>query len=586
LWDLREKVNSSGGAGKNKKKIDGVMDISDTRKPCYSSVLTLNKGDGYASGSAYTSTPPRIAGNKGNKSSPKSVFEFFDGAGGGQHTSAIAQVEPLGDVNWSAQISAVSQFASVDADGVVILWVTTNITSSSGADAAVQSTEKGKDEGDLAKSPSAAVSLVQLKVLRLNSPFTTSMSLGLSLVSEHTVFSIVPNDVSTFLMSHAEGKVVKIVRFGEPSTPHTYYRPHSSNVEIQIAGAGSAVLKRDIIESAIDDEGNIDDSAAKKAMLLSSERKLHFPASVTCISTRSSAGLIDAESGSNNNNNSNSSSKNRRGEGKDGGDDEKNDDDAEDGKHADRDRDSSSSGKGTSGGRGDRRSTVDAQSRGLLLVGRSDGTVDLFRMDVCEPLQTWSLNDYADRAVSAGTAGGPRSPGRDRDRRGRDGGDMAFHNSPVAMVKWLPNRASAFVAADSEGRCYYFDLLENAHEPIYVESISAVRSLSNLSLDISQCRPSGNVVYFASAFSSVGESDGGNNLKLGITVRSLREGVLKRHVASELAGGAYNRAIIAEEEEQNLMNAMSRWVAHTHVPQVGALLKSSSVDARGSGTRK
>ena len=83
----------------------------------------------------------------------------------------------------------------------------------------------------------------------------------------------------------------------------------------------------------------------------------------------------------------------------------------------------------------------------LVLVGRSDGTVDLFQMDVSAPLQTWSTDQLLARESSANTA--------------------------VSLVKWLPNKPTCFVIVDALGNVLLFDLLLDAHSPVCKDKLPA-----------------------------------------------------------------------------------------------------------------
>jgi hypothetical protein len=96
----------------------------------------------------------------------------------------------------------------------------------------------------------------------------------------------------------------------------------------------------------------------------------------------------------------------------------------------------------------------------FILVGRVDGTVDLFQMDAELPLQSWNLSESLNDLKSK-------------------------KNSSVVMVRWVPSKPSMFFAADSFGYLYLFDLLQNPHKPISVEKLSISNKLNLQSIDIS-----------------------------------------------------------------------------------------------------
>jgi len=120
----------------------------------------------------------------------------------------------------------------------------------------------------------------------------------------------------------------------------------------------------------------------------------------------------------------------------------------------------------------------------LVLVGRSDGSVDLFRLDSQEPIQSWELSLYSKRP---------------------NGGVGSGHS--VVYVQWATwGDVGAFVAADAAGNVYYFDILKQANKPIFVDSVNA--SLTPSSVQLSSCRSKGMSVYLAVARSNTTVSEG------------------------------------------------------------------------------
>ena len=515
------------------------------RKPCFSTRLTLG-GTGVG----------EVKGGTGS-------LGIFDSPGlGGQHTSAIAQVEPLGEADWSVSAAA-SQFASVDVEGVVILWMSSAATPTSQAHrgngpdnstssksqltyitSSATSTSVGTNGipiSDLTRSISGAVTLLQLKVIRRDSgllsstlspaaPVSSKISsknisnnllsknFDLSLASETAVLATVPSDLSSLLLSETHGKVVKITRFGEPSAPKRFYRPESDRIEVAIQGlVASSHFNRDIINSALagiltgedhDDDGRGEgkhEIVREKSALLLGEKKIDFFSAVTCMSVRPN--VINTSGISSSSVERNSEGKSEEKEGKESEDDK------------------NGNGNGSSATRKENTTTHPP----LLLVGRADGTLDLYRLDACEPLQTWTLSDHLHRMDNNG--GSPSRNNRGKEYAPALSRSDGTTNVSVVGVKWVPTRASAFVAVDNAGRCFYFDLLVNHDTPLHVENLNCSFLPGGLRVgntDLSCCRPNSRTAYLAVGNSTPlsGSGGSGSSVCIGVMVRRLAEGIV------------------------------------------------------------
>lgn len=86
----------------------------------------------------------------------------------------------------------------------------------------------------------------------------------------------------------------------------------------------------------------------------------------------------------------------------------------------------------------------------LLLMGREDGSIDLFRMDQQQPLLTWNIGDLLSS----------RSVGSDQLQRQR-----------VVLLRWLPFHRSSFLALDGSGVLHHFDLQMDVYKPFRSESL-------------------------------------------------------------------------------------------------------------------
>lgn len=104
----------------------------------------------------------------------------------------------------------------------------------------------------------------------------------------------------------------------------------------------------------------------------------------------------------------------------------------------------------------------------LVLVGRENGTLDLFQLQEPFPIHTWSLT-----TLSAA-------------QRLKVANDKI--SNEIVCIKWLQYARSAFMVIDSCGIFYYFDLLHDFYHPIFVESIGLKSSdrINKNELDVSR----------------------------------------------------------------------------------------------------
>ena len=112
--------------------------------------------------------------------------------------------------------SSNSQFVSLDAHGLLILWITTANTT-----AASSAIIPPSDE-DYASSPWATVKLVKLKVIDIQREGSSKLTHPLS---DSLCMATLPNDSSIILASYARGRVRKIARLGVPVSPSCLSRP-------------------------------------------------------------------------------------------------------------------------------------------------------------------------------------------------------------------------------------------------------------------------------------------------------------------------------------------------------------------------
>lgn len=151
----------------------------------------------------------------------------------------------------------------------------------------------------------------------------------------------------------------------------------------------------------------------------------------------------------------------------------------------------------------------------LVLVGREDGSLDLFSLDKEAPLSSWTMSHH----------------------QAEGGSGLRASSSPVIALQWSSERASAFVACDASGLCQLFDLRLKPDAPVCSERI-AIKEKSPLkarTVDFSQLRPGGRVMRAAAVISGA------------ISVHSFSE---------ELLASTHG-----EEEELQFQKAMDEWKA-------------------------
>jgi hypothetical protein len=396
LWDLREENHIH----RDRDAIDLGIERG-IRKPCYSS----------------------------NRTCVPEMDAFDDN----QHTSPISQVEPIA----MATSAAVSQFASSDLSGKVILWVTTSTSTQT------SNTDGGRDLG---LSPWGRTRLLQSRVLNMGD---ARFSLG----SVTSVLSVIPGDASTLLLSGPKGSLQKLVRFGND--------PPSSSLQKSTKSSPSSVVR-----------------SASKMLIQAWDTSME----------------IQIES-----NEIGSSTENIP--------------------HAD----VSSISVGPA-------LNIGKNIFHLVLVGRMDGSIDLYRSDIQVPIQTWSLEDSGKKTNILG-------------RR-------------VILTKWCPNRFTSFLAVDNFSEIHYFDLVKKVTGPGEIDTLPSESSPNSSACDISSTYTDSKIAYLAYSISKMTVSDG------AMKVRRLRDGIVT----------AFDSV---DAEVRLLSNQMATWMARTCVPRVKTTFTTS-----------
>lgn len=128
-------------------------------------------------------------------------------------------------------------------------------------------------------------------------------------------------------------------------------------------------------------------------------------------------------------------------------------------------------------------------------------------------------------------------------------------DSPISLVKWCPQRPSAFFVFDKNGFCFFFDLLQNNFEPILVEFLGEKNDKNgkyvNTGLgDISRCRPGGKTVFVATNLMKNSNERNGFH----VIVRTLSEDLLQN------VRGVSEVEAASRVEEKQLRTSMSKWM--------------------------
>jgi hypothetical protein len=180
----------------------------------------------------------------------------------------------------------------------------------------------------------------------------------------------------------------------------------------------------------------------------------------------------------------------------------------------------------------------------LLLVGRADGSIDLFQMDNHAPLQSWNTSTV-----------------------GKDNTKTAQRTEPIVYVRWCSQRAGAFVAVDRAGKIFYFDLLLDPFNPVATDSLPTGR-YSPSTVNLSSRRQGSRAAYMLAAPRvDDGKADGLSGLQL----RRMNECLTN----STLGSREESPAAVLIMEELSLRAGMSSWIGMTSTNDVQIVMNGS-----------
>jgi hypothetical protein len=179
-------------------------------------------------------------------------------------------------------------------------------------------------------------------------------------------------------------------------------------------------------------------------------------------------------------------------------------------------------------------------------------------MDESDPIQSWNLTAYHKDWMKS---------------------------ISISYVKWYPKRSSAFIAVDSVGCYYFFDLLKNPFGPITIQNVAIEGKLNNKLIDISNAKSWNNIVYTVVA---------PQNLKLhgidGLQATKLNEDfAIQNDTKSDnniplTVVSVHNIAMLQSEnmidkndvEEILLRQSMTSWMKRTIAPKYVASITHDS----------
>ena len=231
-------------------------------------------------------------------------------------------------------------------------------------------------------------------------------------VQGNASLAIIPHDVSTLLVYRSEGSIFKVSRFGHPDPPHILQRVRTNHTDIDI-------IENNDINSRSSSSSSSSKSGKQKQLPHSKRNpEINYFSPVSCMHVRppiASPNRVDAA------------------------------------------HDQQAESKIDS-----HTNSVNISTSALLLVGRFDGTVDLFELDTEHPILSWNLVDLS------------------TDAEHHKSSKKDIKSVVVVMVHWCPNRAASFFVADSSGLIYYFDLNRYSSKPVYIEAVTVASSLSTI----------------------------------------------------------------------------------------------------------
>lgn len=421
VWDMRE----SASYHKDKDSID--MNIpKGIRKPCYSTAHLL--------------------------------VSLKDTDLSQIHCYGITQIESLttGSGSTSGTSDVNSQFASIDYSGLVILWLTTqdisrvddNLINTSNTSRSTSVSGGERFDLDMGLSPWSTVRLVRNRVLRLTNNIPSIFNIGnysnfssgnnntLTSISNKKTINNTNNNTNTNFTNANNGSISNSC-IGLPYLPYLSTIPNDSSLFLinsydekvyKLVRYGDAIQPK-IYDRAMDRSLEVDDDEEEfKAELDGGDIMASGTSNNSIFNDKCFRSEVTAISASR---------------------------------------------------------TLSSIPIYFILIGRSDGIVDLFKSDEGTPIQSWNMGAYIE---------------------GYNENTYANGKLKVVMLKWISQRWSSFLVVTTSGFCYYFDLLKDTSKPILSESLKLDDSskLTSSHIHLSETRAGSTSIYLSVAYDTDG----------------------------------------------------------------------------------
>lgn len=164
----------------------------------------------------------------------------------------------------------------------------------------------------------------------------------------------------------------------------------------------------------------------------------------------------------------------------------------------------------------------------LFLVGRSDGSIDLFQLDAEAPLVSWNLPSFLDSAEKSTT-------------------------NQVVLVRWCPKRPSVFFAVDEAANVYLFDLSNNLFRPVFIDKLDSSHIRSSR-IDISTVAP------------------GSKRFHLLLVDRASNRGISVKKLNKSILTSTFKNLA---DEEDHFRESLSKWSSRNIITNGVAYIGSS-----------
>ena len=330
-------------------------------------------------------------------SSSSNNSSSINSGAGGQHAAAIVCVDSIDTGGGESRMAVSSQFITLDDAGFITIWLTSedvsvaNSFSGDNDPLVYKGNIGGENEAEVGLSPQGMVKLVKRRVIPPDcSLFYSHHQAGLQMTAGVLpVLATNPIDPSILLVSVGRGLVYR----GSSVQSTQAQSPHQARWELHESPTAPWCFRRTATKNV---QVSISDPAAGDRLDAWAASDKRFASELDCwndVSYFSPVTCIVCSSG--------------KSEFRDGS---------------------------------------------YVLVGRADGTLDLYSSKTETPVLSWSLPAEVEMCKSSG------------------GRATGLNKRGVALVKWMPSSVTSFVAVDTAGIVYLFNLLVDPDHAIEIDS--------------------------------------------------------------------------------------------------------------------